>query len=182
MRLLHILFFFLINTGCFAQSLKDSLFSGKLKVDSALLIKSKVNLSKPVMDSVKKTEPDTLNKMVTDSLSKQNNTQKPVISYQDNNKIWKKFIDQYTSVINAEVLPDKKIKRGTYSVMIEYEIGTDGEVTTKNVTSTPPNNYLVEQVKERMMPDAPLLAPLIRDGLPRKSARRQVIVFVKEKN
>ena len=198
---------------CSAQSLKDSLFSGKLKADSNLVKKSKINEQKPVADTAKKITPATVkkatpdsvavvikndpNKVVTDSVQVQtvtaetittetvtaeNATANPPQRYEDNNKVWKKFTDQHIAIINTEVLPSKKIKKGTYSVMIEYEIGTDGVVTTKNVTSTPSNDYLVEQVKERMMANAPQLAPMIRDGVPRKSSRRQVINFTKEKN
>jgi hypothetical protein len=182
MRLLLFTVFFIFSAACFAQSLRDSLFSGKLKVDSALLIKSKVNVTKPAVDSTRKSVPDSIKKTGTDSLAKQDNPGKPEIKFSDNNKTWKKFIDQYTGVINTEVLTARKIKRGTYTVMLDYEIGTDGVVSTKNITCTPSNEYLVEQIKERMMPNAPQLAPLIRDGVPRKSGKRQVLVFTKEKN
>lgn len=181
MRVLLLLTLFFSGSCGFAQSLKDSLFSGKLKVDSALLARSKVNVQKTGIDSLRKSQPDS-GRVKSDSSIKQGNPEKPAINYQDNNKIWKKYIDQYTAIINTEVLPSRKIKRGTYSVMIEYEIGTDGVVTTKNVTCTPSNEYLVQQIKEKMIPSAPRLAPLIRDGIPRKSLKRQVIVFDKEKN
>jgi hypothetical protein len=181
MQVLLVPVFFMLSAGCFAQSLKDSLFSGKLKADSALLIKSKVNVPKTGIDSVRKNKPDSLKKQEADSLVTQHIPEKPVINFRDNNKIWKKFIDQYTGVINTEVLPTRKIKRGTYTVMLDYEIGTDGVVSAKNITCTPSNEYLVEQIKERMMPNAPLLAPLVRDGVPRKSGKRQVLVFTKEK-
>ena len=179
MRILFFLIFFFFSSDCFAQSLKDSLFGGKLKVDSALLIRSKVNLQKTEIDSTRKSQSDSAGRTISDSLQKQNNLERPVISYQDNNKIWKKFIDQYSSVIKSETLPSKKIRKGTYSVMIEYEIGTDGVVTIKNVTSIPSNEYLVEQIKEKMMPAIPQLAPLISNGVPRKSLKRTLIVFDK---
>jgi hypothetical protein len=58
--LLAVLF---ISSSCFAQrSLRDSLFSGKLKADSALVASSKV-----VKDSSKKTEPDQLSKAIADT-------------------------------------------------------------------------------------------------------------------
>lgn len=134
------------------------------------------------MDSVRKNQTDSLKKTGADSLLKQTTTGKPAISFQDNSKTWKKFIDQYTALINSEVLPAKKIKKGTYTVILDYEIGTDGAVNTKNINCSPSNEYLVDQIKERMMPNAPLLAPLVRDGVPRKSSKRQVMVFEKEKN
>ena len=169
-------------SGCFAQSLRDSLFSGKLKVDSALLAKSKISVRKNEIDSTKKFRTDSSGKIVIDTLQKQANLEKPVISFSDNNKIWKKFIDQNTAVINKETLTSRKIKKGSYSVMIEYEIGTDGVVNIKNVTSTPNSEYLVEQIKEKIIPEVPQLAPLISNGVPRKSLKRTVIFFNKEKN
>ena len=66
--------------------------------------------------------------------------------------------------------------------MIDYEIGPDGVVSTKNINSSPSSDYLVEQVNERFASSAPPMAPLIRDGVARKSAKRQILVFTKEKN
>lgn len=190
MRIMFLLVSLVIGTACFGQTLKDSLFKGKLKADSNLVKKSikpaqkndSASVGVTKTDSTGKLQADVVNKTPADSAAGQPNAVKPALRFEDNNKVWKKFIDQYSEVIKTEVLPSKKIKRGTYSVMIEYEIGTDGVVTTKNVTCTPENNYLVEQVKEKMMANTPQLAPLIRDGVARKSSRRQVINFTKEKN
>lgn len=182
MRVLMMLSLFFLNTTSFSQSLRDSLFSGKLKVDSALLIKSKVSIPKTPVDSIKKSEPDTIKKISADTALNQSGTVKSPVNFKDNGKIWKKFIDQHTGIINAEVLPSKKIRKGSYTVMIDYEIGTDGVVATKNISCSPANEYLTEQIRERMMPDAPLLAPLVRDGMPRKSVKRQVLIFTKDKN
>ena len=222
MRFLLFAFFFFFSAGCFAQSLKDSLFRGKLKVDSALLIQSKGNPQYSKPDSIKKTETatekksqpvsekktqpgagkqtqpvvvkqsasDTVNKSQpgsvqtteTESIQNQGNPEKTEIKYADNPRIWKKFVDEYTGIFNTEVLQAKKIKKGTYTIMLDYEIGTDGVVSTKNITCMPENEYLVDQVKERMMPNAPHLAPLIRNGVAVKSGKRQMIVLTKEKN
>lgn len=190
MRKIFLLVCLVMSAASFGQTLKDSLFKGKLKADSNLVKKSmkpaqKSDSASVVVvktDSAGKTSGNVVTKNQLDSITGQTSTEKPALRFEDNNKAWKKFIDQYSEVIKSEVLPSKKIKRGTYSVMIEYEIGADGMVTTKNVTSTPENDYLVEQIKEKMMANAPQLAPLIREGVARKSSRRQVINFTKEKN
>ena len=168
-----------ISSTCFSQkSLRDSLFSGKLKADSALVAKSKI-----VKDSAKKTEIDpTTGKVVVDSATSQLIPAKAEIKYSDNNKIWKKFVDEYTPIINTEMLTSKKIKKGGYTVTLEYEIGTDGVVTTKNIICDPKSESLENLIQERMMPNAPKLAPQVVNGAPRKSSRRQVLVFVKERN
>ena len=173
--LLAVLF---ISSGCFAQkSLRDSLFSGKLKADSALVASSKI-----VKDSSKKTEPEQLNKTVADTSVKQSTPEKAELKYSDNNKTWKKFTDEYTKIITTEMAATKKIKKGGYTVTLEYEIGTDGIVATKNIICDPKSEALINLINERMMANAPQLAPQIVNGAPRKSSKRQILVFVKEKN
>ena len=173
--LLAILF---ISSSCFAQkSLRDSLFSGKLKADSALVASSKV-----VKDSSKKTEVDQLTKTSTDTIAKLNDPTKTELKYSDNNKTWKKFTDEYTKIITTEMSNTKKIKKGGYTVTLEYEIGTDGVVSTKNIICDPKSEALIDLINERMMANAPQLAPQIVNGAPRKSSKRQILVFVKEKN
>ena len=173
--LLAVLF---ISSSCFAQkSLRDSLFSGKLKADSALVASSKI-----VKDSSKKTEPEQSSKTIADTSVKLNNPGKTELKYSDNNKTWKKFTDEYTKIITTEMAATKKIKKGGYTVTLEYEIGTDGVVSTKNIICDPKSEALINLINERMMANAPQLAPQIVNGAPRKSSKRQILVFVKEKN
>jgi hypothetical protein len=173
--LLAVLF---ISSNCFAQrSLRDSLFSGKLKADSALVASSKI-----VKDSSKKTEPEQLSKTIADTSVKLNDPAKTELKYSDNNKTWKKFTDEYTKIITTEMAATKKIKKGGYTVTLEYEIGTDGVVSTKNIICDPKSEVLIDLINERMMANAPQLAPQIVNGAPRKSSKRQILVFVKEKN
>jgi hypothetical protein len=173
--LLAVLF---ISSNCFAQrSLRDSLFSGKLKADSALVASSKI-----VKDSSKKTEPEQLSKIIADTSVKLNDPAKTELKYSDNNKTWKKFTDEYTKIITTEMAATKKIKKGGYTVTLEYEIGTDGVVSTKNIICDPKSEVLIDLINERMMANAPQLAPQIVNGAPRKSSKRQILVFVKEKN
>jgi hypothetical protein len=178
MNRLFLLAVLFISSNCFAQrSLRDSLFSGKLKADSALVASSKV-----VKDSTKKTEVDQLNKTVADTSVTQSSSAKPELKYSDNNKTWKKFTDEYNKIITTEMAATKKIKKGGYTVTLEYEIGTDGVVSTKNIICDPKSEALIDLINERMMANAPQLAPQIVNGAPRKSSKRQILVFVKEKN
>src|SRR6188474_3816335 len=167
------------SANCFSQkSLRDSLFSGKLKADSALVAKSKI-----VKDSTKKTEIDpSTGKTDVDPAIKQNSAEKTELKYSDNNRTWKKFVDEYTKIINTEMLTTKKIKKGGYTVTLEYEIGTDGVVSTKNIICDPKSEALIDLINERMMANAPQLAPQVVNGAPRKSSKRQILVFMKEKN
>ena len=173
------------SANCFSQkSLRDSLFSGKLKADSALVARSKVNEQKAKEDSVRKVQIDSLKKIGADT------TQFAVavapatteLKYSDNNKTWKKFTDEYTRIITTEMAATKKIKKGGYTVTLEYEIGADGVVSTKNIICDPKSEALIDLINQRMMANAPQLAPQIVNGAPRKSSKRQILVFVKEKN
>lgn len=178
MNRLFLLAVLFISSSCFAQkSLRDSLFSGKLKADSALVASSKI-----VKDSSKKTEAEPFNKTIADTSVKQIASEKTELKYSDNNKTWKKFTDEYTRIITAEMATTKKIKKGGYTVTLEYEIGTDGVVSTKNIICDPKSEALINLINERMMANAPQLAPQIVNGAPRKSSKRQILVFMKEKN
>lgn len=177
MRIIFFLIVLFVSSAGFTQSLRDSLFSGKLKADSALVAKSKI-----VKDSTKKMEADSLKKSGIDSLVKQSEPGKPELKYSDNNKTWKKFTDEYTKIITTEMTASKKIKKGGYTVTLEYEIGTDGVVSTKNIICDPKSETLTELIRDRMMANAPQLAPQVVNGAPRKSTKRQVLIFVKDKN
>ena len=185
-----ILFFVLcaIVSSAKAQTLKDALFSGRLKTDSGTVVKKSDSL-KLLTDSLLKIKKDSLaketvqkdpHKIKSVDTTSTNPVTNPVT---DNNKTWKQFVDEYTGIIKKDVLPSKKIKEGTYSVLIEYEIGLDGTVTTTNVYCTPENSYLVEQIKTRMMMNAPQLTPLLMsNGKPRKALKKQSLIFVKGKD
>jgi hypothetical protein len=182
MRSLFVLFLLMGVAPGYAQSLKDSLFSGKLKVDSALLIKSKVNTLKPAADTSQRMKTDSVRLTASDTLAVAAAPNQSEIRFSDNTRIWKKFIDELTTLVHAEIATSRKIKRGTYSVLVDYEIGTDGMVSLKTVSATPASEYLVALVKEKMTANVPRLAPLVRDGVARKSQKRQLLIFTKDKN
>lgn len=183
------LFFVLAIVGSAkAQTLKDALFGGKLKTDTGTVIKKGDSLKlkkdlpqKVTKDSLKnKTEEiDSVKTSSTDTT-----TSAPVkVLPADNNKIWKQFVDEYTGIIKTDVLPSKKIKKDTYYVLIDYEIETDGSVTTVDISCSPESSYLVEQIKTRMMANAPKLNPvLMGNGKPRKAFKKQMLTLVKDRN
>lgn len=191
-----ILFLLLVTTlTSNAQSLKDALYGGKLKTDSGTVIKKGDDLSSKIDTSKKKpVEPEktkitavamdsSITKMAaqTDSAAivvkkLDNNT----VS-KDNNKIWKEFMDTVISTLKQEVMTSKKIKKGDYYVMVDYEIGLDGQVTVTNVFPSPENKYIQEQVKERLSIDTPRLNPVLSgNGKPRKVVKRTNFTITKE--
>jgi hypothetical protein len=98
----------------------------------------------------------------------------------DNNKIWKTYIDELNAAVKSEVLTSNKVKNGTYSVLIDYEIKTDGLVNIVNVASDPKNSFLEQQIKDRLTFSAPQLNPVLgTNGKPRTAAKKQMLTFVK---
>ncbi len=66
-------------------------------------------------------------------------------------------------------------------MMVDYEIGTDGQVSINNVTATPENSFLQEQVKERMLATPLQLAPALDSaGKPRTVKRRYSFTITKD--
>jgi len=97
-----------------------------------------------------------------------------------NNKTWKAVIDELSATVKSEVLTSNKVKNGTYSVLIDYEIKTDGQVNIVNVASDPKNSFLEQQIKDRLTFSAPQLSPVMgTNGKPRNAAKKQMLTFVK---
>ena len=191
-----ILFLLLVSTlTSNAQSLKDALYGGKLKTDSGTVIKKGDDLSSKIDTSKKKpVEPEktkitavamdsSITKMTvqTDSAAIVVNKLDNNTVSKDNNKIWKEFMDTVISTLKQEVITSKKIKKGDYYVMVDYEIGLDGQVTVTNVFPSPENKYIQEQVKERLSIDTPRLNPVLSgNGKPRKVVKRTNFTITKD--
>ncbi len=184
-----------------AQSLKDLLYSGKLKTDSGTVIRKGDDLTSKIDTSTKKPVEPEKTKTITgtrdSSVTAGSNTQiDPAAApgaavtgtavpndnnagLKDNNRIWKEFADSLTSMLKAEVLPSKKIKSGTYYVLVEYEIGIDGQVTANNVSCSPENSFLQQQVKERITLTSPQMNPLLTNGKARKVTKKYTLILSK---
>jgi len=179
-----------------AQKLKDALYGGKLKTDSGTVIRKSDDLSSKIDTSTKKpVEPNKM-KMVpaipdssmtglapqidsagTPRVDIKDNT----VAAKDNNKLWKEYVDSIVTTLKAEALPSKKIKKGTYFVIVEYEIGTDGQTAITNVWPSPENEFIQQQVKERLNLTAPRLNPVLSgNGQPRKVIRKYTFTLTKE--
>jgi hypothetical protein len=189
-----------------AQSLKETLYSGKLKTDTGTVIRKGEDLSSKIDTARKK--PVELQKIKTAQLVKDTsaagltgqavaldsaagmttsidtaNAIDPVAAVagpKDNNKVWKEYLDSLTGTLRTEVLTSKKIKSGTYSVLIEYEIGVDGQITVNNVSCSPESSFLGDQIKERITLTAPQMTPLLNTyGQPRKAIKKQMLTLSK---
>jgi hypothetical protein len=186
------------------QSLKDLLYSGKLKKDSSGVIRSTDDLStkidtstkkEPVIEkvktvtlvgSVKKSSIDVNESTVvvpatTDSVINTTTVITSAAPAKTNTRIWKEYADSLTKVLKEEILKAKQIKKDTYFMSFDYEIGTDGKVSVINVGSTPANAYLQAQVKQILDDSPPNLSPgLDSNGQPRKVKRKQGFTITKD--
>ncbi|MBN8672772.1 MAG: hypothetical protein J0L56_01495 [Chitinophagales bacterium] len=172
------------------QTLKEALYGGRLKNDSGSVVKKTDDLKTKIDTSQKKTEEirakDSIAKAVVkeDSVKLERIKENVVVASKeiakDNNTVWKDFMDKLSTDIRTEVMTSKKIKDGTYSVLLNYEIGVDGHVSVISVSSDPSNSFLESQVKERITLNAPVLSPAVTaTGKPRKVSKKQVLTFSK---
>lgn len=124
------------------------------------------------------TSPDSTNTAAEDAANAPKTEAAPPKS---NNAIWKEFVDSVASTIKTEVLSSKKIKRETYYISVAYTIETDGQVTVGDVSVSPENKLLQDQVKSRLNQDTPKLAPVVNSsGTARKVTRRYNFTITKE--
>ncbi len=191
-----ILFLFIVSSfSANAQSLKDALYGGKLKTDSGTVIRKTDDLSTKIDTSMKK--PVVAEKTKLTPASKESSINKipaqpdstsiatadkieTIASPKDNTKIWKEFMDSAISNFKTDVLTSKKIKNGTYYVMVDYEIGTEGQVTINAIFPSPENSFLAQQIKERLTLAAPNLNPVLAsNGKPRKVSKKYNFTLTK---
>ncbi|HSU28189.1 MAG TPA: hypothetical protein VLJ68_07400 [Chitinophagaceae bacterium] len=183
----------LVGFSANAQTLKETLFSGKLKTDTGTVIRKGEDLSSKIDTSRKIPLPpdkkiistvtkDSITGVVTtklDTVAVSAANVPPAVP-KDNNKIWKDFITELTNTLKTDVLTSDKIKKGIYSVLIEYEIGLDGQIGVNKVSCEASNSYLESQVKERIILSAPQMTPLLGvNGKPRIAAKKQTIILTK---
>lgn len=200
-----------------AQSLKEALFSGRLKKDPGMVIRKGDDLSTKMVDTTARRTPerDTLAIIAvatpTDSVQQNsiapltttgpatvNNasvtnqttaatTANPVAATTDeeeeggeeagetagaasapkpktNTAIWKDYVKTLTPTLKAEVLSSKKVKKGSYYVLVSYAIDTDGKTTITDVFVSPENDFLQQQISERINLEIPQLSPVLNSA------------------
>ena len=178
------------------QSLKDLLYSGKLKKDSSGVIRSTDDLSQKIDTSTKKqvisaetvkpvekkaeaNAPANTSNIISDTAVAVDNTEAVTTasapSAKTNTKIWKEYTDNLVKEFGNEILKSKQLKKGIYFVLIDYAIETDGAVTINSVVSTPENAFLQAQVKQYLDTNPVKLNPVAK-----KVNRRQQFTISKD--
>src|SRR5436190_5354415 len=194
MKIPVVVLLLLITVSAFSQrTLRDSLYGGKLKADTGKTFVSKDTgkYVAPMRNEAISSQPQAgqqnnattgsgaastagmikLDESMPDSLNK---------LFYSKQKLWKRFIESNTQIISQQADDTKKVKKCTYQVDVEYEIGINGKVSTKSVTCNPPNEFLTEQVTEMMKRTPVLSPPIYSDGKPRPLAATQPITIVKK--
>ena len=186
------------------QSLKDLLYSGKLKKDSSGVIRSTDDLSTKIDTTTKEAIPEkrkivtvtsdsvkNVSSLIGDSAvtveAKDSVTTTAIAPKENkvpaltNNRIWKDYIDSLVRSLKSEVFTSKQIKKDTYYVTIDYEIEIDGKVSVESVTSAPENKYFESQVRQ-MLDDKPFnLNPVVDStNKPHKVKRKQNFSITKD--
>lgn len=176
---IFLLLIILSASTSYSQSLKDALFSGKLKNDSGSTVRKTDDLStkidsnrkKPV--EAEKPKPTEIKTAASSNSPADTSSMQSKNSIKDNNKTWQNFVDAVVDALKAEVLNSKKIKKADYTVMVDYVIDINGQVTISNLFITPESKFLEEQIKERLSIDTPTLSPVLGgNGKPRKANKR----------
>lgn len=199
------------------QTLKDALFSGKLKTGSGGVIRkgddlaSKMDTShnvasadttavtkptSPVTNVPVQNAPEQMDSAVASATNTNDGStvttdtateatpeapKEAATAPRNNNTVWKQYADSVASAVKTEVLSSKKIKRGSYYVLVSYVIDTTGQVEVSDVFVSPENSLLQQQVKERLNIDTPHLDPVLNStGKPRKVTKKYNFTLVKD--
>ncbi|MEO8403993.1 MAG: hypothetical protein ABI480_05345, partial [Chitinophagaceae bacterium] len=185
-----------------AQSLKDALYSGKLKLDTGQVIRKGDDLSSKIDTTTRKPAPvetkvtappatvltvqgdsvvvTTVAPIATPATDSTMGTTADNTAPKSNDRAWKDFVTELQGTLRTDVLPSKKIKAGTYSLLVDYTIDVDGQIIVNNVNSSPENSFLAEQVRERITLSAPKMTPLLgTNGKPRKAPKKYTMVVTK---
>lgn len=194
------IFLFIISTATVraeAQSLKDLLYGGKLKKDSSGVVRKTDDLqSKIDTTQKKKAEPEKPKTTPAASQVQQGDGSNPVTTTEGasssespvtnatpsktNTRLLKEYSDALVASLKTDVLPSKKVKKETYFFTVNYEIDINGAVSIANVTVSPENDFLLEQVKQRLVSSPPQLQPVLDNNQPRKVKRKYNFTVTKD--
>lgn len=222
-----------------AQSLKDALFSGRLKNDNNTVIRKGDDLSARMVDTTRRAAVDTIirfkgDSLTLDSIAKGMEVHRDTIlvstadnkvisaatnvvpdtaaavaaqtgaadtaavaaaegteggeapkeaapAAKSNNTLMKEYADSVARALNTEVLPNKRIKKGTYYITVTYAIETDGKVDITDVFVSPENAFLQSQVRNQLELEPPRLEPVTNSaGVARKVSRKHNFTLTKE--
>jgi cell division septation protein DedD len=99
----------------------------------------------------------------------------------DNTALFKEYMATFRSSLESDVIPNKKLKKGSYYVQLTYVIGTDGQTTITDVYVDPENKFLQQQIADRLNAEMPRLNPVLQsNGTARKQTKRYNFTLEKQ--
>lgn len=123
MKFLFVYLILFSSTSVYSQTLKDSLFSGKLKVDTGKVI----------------------------SLKKQEKSTNPVFeieaNFSEGEEAWIEYLTSSLSDI-ADAARKNRVPRGTYNIIVRFLVNSNGYLSVDSLKCTPLNVYIEDQCRE----------------------------------
>lgn len=186
----------LISSSLMSQSLKDSLFKGKLKnpLAAQAAVQKDSLKAEAAKDSVAAatvaattttsgTTPADPAAPVTEAMKPEDNTMPDSLNklYYAKQKAWKRFIDQQTMIISSQADESRKVKTGEYYIEFDYTIGINGRVKASNITVSPKNDFIIETLTDILSRPPVLAPPIYGDGKPRPISAKQQMTILKKK-
>jgi hypothetical protein len=193
----------LISSSLMSQSLKDSLFKGKLKnplaaqaaaqkdslkaeaakdsvAAAAVASTTTTTSTSGSIDSTASADP---NVPATEAIKPEDNTMPDSLNktYYAKQKAWKRFIDQQTMIISSQADESRKVKTGEYYIEFDYTIGINGRVKASNITVSPKNDFIMETITDILSRPPVLAPPIYGDGKPRPISAKQQMTILKKK-
>lgn len=179
-KLLFMLIAVLATTSLPAQTLKELLYSGKLKKDSTGVIRktddlsAMVDTSKQVSQAAAKTPAATPRPPADSTASAAAASPAKAVVVQElqvekastasqpnktNTRIWKDFYDDLYTSMKSGVLQSKKIRKGSYFVTVDYNLEPGGGISVLGVTVSPENDVLAAAIRQALDQGKPVLNP-----------------------
>lgn len=184
-----------------AQSLKDSLFGGKLKNPHKQVEAARDSARQAAKDSAvliapaKKDSPSPAAGPVTAATENTGAVAQPVAEaakpddtmpdslnqlYYAKQKAWKRFIDQQTLILATQADESKKVRKGEYYIEFDYVIGLNGRVKASNIICNPQNEFIIASMTDILTRTPVLAPPVYGDGKPRPLSAKQQITILKK--
>jgi hypothetical protein len=179
MKLMFGMLVLLVSSVASAQSLKDSLFRGKMKIDSA---KYKIAPApkKPTIDStMTAAQKDSVTALIVQDSIKNYVPPPPVVVkavFPAGEKAWKKFIDNAVNYVTIDA-GERGVKKGFYDISISFAIDSNGAPIEIEIRPSPNQEYFKTAFAERIK-RSPKWTPATSNGEYTKYVHTQEVQVV----
>ncbi|OSZ80747.1 hypothetical protein CAP36_05740 [Chitinophagaceae bacterium IBVUCB2] len=183
MKVILAIFFLLFSISAFSQSLRDSLFSGKIKADTAkgTVIRNKnadSTSSKQISDTLRKIRSELDSNLFSIFIDSTVliSVDTSDLAIENAQKEWRKFIERWTPPLEQEQITKYNVPSGIYTVYAHFLINPDGVVKVLKI-ECPRELHFLEPILTKYYAKAPNQIPNHQGLIYRKTIRRQTIKF-----